>query len=82
MKPLVKFIRNVLAIIILQMFAGSMGFAQNTVPQDVQYKKRPTNAIAAIAQGNPDEAIKNLENFLADFPNDGESLYCMAVAYA
>ena len=39
----------------------SMGFAQNTVPQDVQYKKRPTNAIAAIAQGKPDEAIKNLE---------------------
>ena len=77
-----KFIRNVLAIIILQMFTGSMGFAQNQVPHDVQYKKRPTNAIAAIAQGNPNEAIKNLGNFLADFPNDGESLYCMAVAYA
>ena len=82
MKPLVKFIRYVLALFIIQMLAIHFGYAQNTVPQDVQYKKRPTNAIAAIAQGNPDEAIKNLENFLADFPNDGESLYCMAVAYA
>lgn len=55
---------------------------QHEVPRDEQYKKRPTNAIAAIATGNPDEAIKNLSAFLADFPNDAESHYCMAVAYS
>ncbi|MCK5441288.1 MAG: alkaline phosphatase D family protein [Maribacter sp.] len=61
---------------------GSSAFAQNTVQENEQYKKRPTNAMASIAQGNPDEAIKNLEAYLVSFPNDAESYYCMAVAYA
>jgi len=52
------------------------------VPEDVQYKKRPTEAIAAIAQGNPDEVIKQMQEFLSEFPDDSESLYCMAVAYS
>ncbi len=56
--------------------------AQNTAAKNEQYKKRPTNAMASIAQGNPDEAIKNLEAYLSSFPNDAESHYCMAVAYA
>lgn len=55
---------------------------QNTVPQDIQYKKRPTEAIAKIAQGNPDEVIEEMEDFLSSFPTDAESLYCMAVAYS
>ena len=57
-------------------------FAQGHFPKDEQYKKRPTNAMAAIALGNPNEAIQNLENFLKDFPNDAESHYCLAVAYS
>ena len=82
MKPLFKFAAKIAASLIIQMFLISVGFTQNQVPQDVQYKKRPTNAIADIAQGNPDKAIKNLENFLADFSEDAESHYCMAVAYS
>lgn len=57
-------------------------FGQNRVPEDVQYKKRPTEAIAAIAQGNPDEVIKQMQDFLIEFPYDSESLFCMAVAYS
>ena len=56
--------------------------AQNTVPQDIQYKKRPTEAIARIAQGNQDEVIQEMEDFLSSFPTDAESLYCLAVAYS
>jgi len=56
--------------------------AQSMFPMDEQYKKRPTNAMAAIAQGNVDEAIENLVNYLADYPEDAESHYCMAVAYS
>ncbi len=82
MKSSIKFVRKSIAILILQMLAVSLGFAQSQVPQDVQYKKRPTNAIADIAQGNPDKAINNLENFVADFPKDAESHYCLAVAYS
>lgn len=55
---------------------------QNTVPQDIQYKKRPTEAIAKIAQGNTDVVIKEMKAFLTKFPTDAESLYCMAVAYS
>ena len=38
--------------------------------------------MAAIASGNPDEAILNLSAFIADFPMDAESHYCLAVAYS
>ncbi len=82
MKPLIKSIWKEIGFLFILMNVVLFGYAQNSYPQDVQYKKLPTNAIAAIAQGKPDEAIKTLENFLADFPNDAESHYCMAVAYA
>ena len=74
--------RNSFLHILLSIFLVHPIIAQQQVPRDEQYKKRPTNAIAAIATGNPDEAIKNLSAFLADFPNDAESHYCMAVAYS
>jgi alkaline phosphatase D len=61
---------------------GSISFAQNRVQENEQYKKRPTNAMASIATGNPEVAIKNLKAYLASFPNDAESHYCMTVAYA
>jgi alkaline phosphatase D len=56
--------------------------AQNKFPEDVQYKKLPTDAIATIASGNPDEAIKKVEKYLIEFPEHTEFHFCMAVAYA
>lgn len=82
MKPLVKSIWKEIGLLCIFIHTVLIGYAQNTYPQDVSYKKLPTNAIAAIAQGNPDEAIENLKNILSDFPSDAESHYCMAVAYA
>jgi alkaline phosphatase D len=71
-----------ISLLILIMSLGLNANGQNTFPEDVQYKKNPTEAIAKIAQGNPDEVIKELESFLSYFPNDSEGLYCMAVAYS
>ncbi|MCG8311204.1 MAG: alkaline phosphatase family protein [Cytophagales bacterium] len=68
--------------LMLIQFLSTSTVAAQSVPRDEQYKKRPTNAIAAIARGKVDEAIFNLENFLKDFPNDAESNYCMALAHA
>ena len=82
MKPVTKFIWKLKILVIIQMFVVLFGYSQNTVPKDVQYKKNPTDAIALIARGNPDKAIDKLEIFLTEFPNDAESHYCMAVAYA
>ncbi|MFT7034089.1 MAG: alkaline phosphatase D [Cyclobacteriaceae bacterium] len=71
------------ALLFVLILSSSMNtIGQNTVPQDIQYKKRPTEAIARIAQENPDEVIKEMEDFLSSFPTDAESLYCMAVAYS
>ncbi|NND31829.1 MAG: alkaline phosphatase [Saprospiraceae bacterium] len=55
---------------------------QNAYPTDEQYKKRPTNAIAAIAQGKADTAIYNLQEYLLSYPDDAESHYCLTVAYS
>ena len=71
-----------LILLILFLIHGLEVFAQNTVPEDIQYKKRPTEAIAKIAQGNPDEVIEQMEKYLVNYPTDAESLYCMAVAYS
>ncbi len=76
------FTQAVVAAFLIHVSVFSFGQVLIDYPPDEQYKKRPTNAIAAISQGNPDEAIKNLEGYLADFPNDAESHYCMAVAYS
>lgn len=77
-----KFLWKIKILLIFLMISVSFGYAQSNVPKDIQYKKNSTDAIALIAQGNPDKAINKLEGFLAEFPNDAESLYCMAVAYA
>jgi alkaline phosphatase D len=69
-------------VLVFQLLWISKLSAQSTIPMDEQYKKRPTNAMAAIASGDADKAIENLENYLADYPNDAESHYCMAVAYS
>lgn len=61
---------------------GIDSIAQNAIPGDIQYKKLPTNAIAKIANKKPDEAIKMLEDFLAEYPKDAEAHYGMTVAYA
>ncbi len=82
MKQFVNILRQIVAILILQLLIVPMSLAQGQVPRDVQYKKHPTNAIADIARGNPDKAIKNMENYLTDFPDDAESHYCMSVAYS
>jgi alkaline phosphatase D len=79
-----QFLQKVLKILLFVSFCycTQNSFAQQPVPKDEQYKKRPTNAIAAIALGDTDLAIKNLSAYLADFPEDAESYYCMAVAYS
>ena len=66
----------------LQIVSVVSVFSQLDYPKDEQYKKRPTNAIAAIAQGDTDQAIKNLEKYIEDFPRDAESHYCLAVAHS
>lgn len=53
---------------------------QSKFPEDVQYKKLPTDAIALIANGSVDSAIEQLEKYLIDFPEHTEFHYCMAVA--
>lgn len=70
-----------LILFILQMIVVEPIEAQNNFPKNVQYKKIATNAIATIANGNPDEAIKKLDEILAGI-NDGESHYCKAIAYS
>ena len=82
MKALGKFLRQIKLLFIIQIFVVSFGYSQNKVPKNVQYKKKSTDAIAMIARGNTDEAIKKLENFLENFPNDAESHFCMAIAYS
>jgi alkaline phosphatase D len=71
------------ALLFVLILSSSMNtIGQNTVPQDIQYKKRPTEAIARIAQGKSDIVIQEMEDFLSSFPTDAESLYCMVVAYS
>jgi len=86
--PLVSIVQ--INVVSLTLFAVSAlyflwipkAFAQLPGQEDEQYKKNPTNAMATIAQGNPDKAIENLEKYLSTFPEDAESNYCMAVAYS
>ena len=47
-----------------------------------QYKKQGRDAIAQIADGKYDAAIKHFEDYLSKHPGDLESLYGLAVAYA
>ena len=71
--------------VIIFAFLWTLGFssyAQYSVPRDEQYKKRPTNAIASIAQGNTEQAISNLKSYIQDFQDDAESYYCLVMAYA
>lgn len=77
-----KINKPVYAFIMVLLLPITCAWSQTQVPHDEQYKKRPTNAIAAIATGNSDEAIKNLSAYIADFPSDAESHYCLAVAYS
>jgi len=73
--------KSLLIFTVLLLLANFI-WGQNQVPRDEQYKKRPTNAIADIAVGNIDNAIKNLSAYIAAFPMDAESYYCLAVAYS
>ncbi|MEQ6120634.1 alkaline phosphatase D family protein [Reichenbachiella sp. MALMAid0571] len=73
---------SICTILFLQLILCVDVYGQNEFPEDVQYKKLPTEAIAKITLGNPDEVIKDMEGFLTYFPNDAEGLYCMAVAYS
>ena len=47
-----------------------------------QYKKFAKEAISLVVDGQLDEAINGLENYLSQHPNDLESLYGLTVAYA
>ena len=47
-----------------------------------QYKKFAKEAISLVVDGQFDEAINGLENYLSRHPNDLESLYGLTVAYA
>ena len=47
-----------------------------------QYKKLARDTISQIVDGNYDSAIKHFKNYLAKHPEDLESLYGLAVAYA
>ncbi len=47
-----------------------------------QYKKQNRDAISQIVDGKYDAAIKHFEDYLDEQPNDLESLYGLAVAYA
>lgn len=51
-------------------------------PEDEQYKKQNRNRIAAIEDGNPQEAIDYFKEYLEKYPGDLESRYGLAVAYA
>jgi alkaline phosphatase D len=77
-------IRRTLSVVLYLSIVSSTSLsAQNQpVPEDVQYKKRPTDAIAAIAMGKADEAIADLKDYLGKYPNDAESHYALGVAYA
>jgi len=47
-----------------------------------QYKRITKDAISLMVDGQLDEAINGLENYLSQHPNDLESLYGLTVAYA
>ena len=47
-----------------------------------QYKKIARDAISLVVDGQLDEAINKLENYLGRHPNDLESLYGLTVAYS
>lgn len=47
-----------------------------------QYKKQNRDAIAQIVDGQFDDAIEHFETYLKEHPEDLESLYGLAVAYA
>ncbi len=52
----------------------------NHAPNE-QYKKHPREAMALIATGQADDAIKRLHDYLGKHPVDPETHYCLAVAY-
>jgi len=47
-----------------------------------QYKQQNRDAISQIVDGKQDKAIKHFKNYLKNHPNDLESMYGLAVAYA
>lgn len=47
-----------------------------------QYKKISREEIAEIAEGKSSETIKYYHDYLAEYPNDLEALYGLAIAYA
>ena len=47
-----------------------------------QYKKIGRAMLTTIAKGEHAKAIASCEKFLADWPEDLETLYCLAIAYA
>lgn len=54
----------------------------NHPPRDEQYKKQNRDRIAGIEDGMPEGAIHYFKSYLNHFPEDLESMYGLAVAYA
>ena len=68
---------DVLAIVCLTLFL----FAAAIYAAE-QYKQQNREAISQIVDGKHDKAIRHFENYLKKNPNDLESMYGLAVAYA
>jgi alkaline phosphatase D len=87
-------IRRIGPVIGVLLAAVSVGFAQQRArtaqpkqakPQKKgvgQYKRIGREMLTTIAKGEPAKAIRSCEKFLADWPDDLETMYCLAIAYA
>ena len=64
--------------ILLVLFLFSTSFAQ----RPKQYKRIHQEAFRKILKGRPDAALAELSTFLETYPDDEESHYMLAVAYA
>ncbi|MHC4309175.1 MAG: alkaline phosphatase D family protein [Planctomycetota bacterium] len=57
-------------------------FWGNVICAEEQYKQLGREAISQIVDGKHDKAIRHFKNYLKKNPNDLESMYGLAVAYA
>lgn len=70
--------KHIITSILILVLCFSNGYSQ---PKDQQYKKQNRDRIAEIEDGETQEAIVHFKQYLAEYPEDLESMYGLSVAY-
>ena len=69
-------------VLVLQLSQPAVGQRKRGEPRKGQYKRIHQDALALILDDKHAKAISNLNTFLKDSPEDAESYYMLAFAYA